>query len=389
MNAHDEERRLLTKSLLLGGCAACLAGSGMLDSLAEGVVPGPTVRTPDGSTLPFTPARWWTREEQGRVQCGLCPRECRVADRERGACGVRENRGGEYYTLVHSRPCSIHVDPVEKKPFYHVMPGASAFSLAAPGCNIECKFCQNWQIAQVRPEQVTTMELSPAGVAQLARKKGAPLVACTYTEPVVWAEYVQDIAIEAGRLGLHTLLVSNGYIQQDPLKELATVLSAVKIDLKAMTETFYKESCGGTLAPVLETLRTLRKKEVWTEIVVLVIPTLNDSEEEFRALARFVRQDLGREVPVHFTRFHPAYRLRNLPRTPVATLEKARDIAMAEGLHFAYVGNVPGHPGNHTYCPKCGEIVIRRLGMSVAANTLRNGACPSCGHPIPGLWRKR
>jgi pyruvate formate lyase activating enzyme len=334
----------------------------------------------------MTPARWWKEVDGGRIECGLCPKKCRVADLERGACGVRENRGGKYYTLVHSRPCSLNLDPIEKKPFNHVLPGTRSLSLATPGCNIECKFCQNWEIAQVRPEQVRTFELSPAKVAAIARRERAPSISCTYTEPVVWAEYVQDIALAARERKVRTLLVSNGYILEDPLIELMEVLGAVKVDLKAYTESFYEKQCGGEMKPVLEALRLLRKKGMWTEIVVLIIPTLNDSDAELTGLARFVKNDLGAEVPVHFTRFHPYFRLRNLPRTPIRTLDRAREIAMAEGLHYVYVGNVPGHPGNNTYCPKCGEAVIERMGMAVLENRMEEGGCPSCSAKIPGVW---
>ena len=354
---------------------------------AEEQLAEPKIITPAGDRLPFTPARWWKATTNGRVECALCPRSCRVADRERGACGVRENRDGRYYTLVHSRACSLHLDPIEKKPFYHLLPGTQALSLAAPGCNIECKFCQNWQIAQVRPEQLHTTHLAPKELVRLARRRGAPSIACTYTEPVVWAEYVDDIAVAAKTAGLRTLLVSNAYIQSEALAELLPHLGAIKVDLKAMRERFYRESCAGSLQEVLDALRQIHKAGCWLEIVMLVIPTLNDSREELRDLARFVRDELSPEVPVHFTRFHPAYRLQNLPRTPITTLELAREIALGEGLHYAYIGNVPGHPGNHTYCPSCGELLIRRLGLALAEMRLINGACPICSHAIPGLWR--
>jgi pyruvate formate lyase activating enzyme len=383
----DLQRRRLLQGLMAGGCAACLAGAGALvPALAQDRAEGRSLLTRKMGDLQLHPARWWKELEGLRVECGLCPRKCRVADLERGACGVRENHGGRYYTLVHSRPCSIHVDPIEKKPFNHVLPGTPSLSLATAGCNIECKFCQNWEIAQVRPEQVSAYELRPEQAAALARQYRAPTIACTYTEPVVWAEYVHDIAVAARRAGVRTVLVSNGYILEQPLDDLIEVLGAVKIDLKAYTERYYKEVCGGELKPVLDTLRRLRSKGMWTEIVVLIVPTLNDSEDEIRGLARFVRRDLGAEVPVHLTRFHPSYRIKNLPRTPVATLERARDIAMAEGLQFVYLGNIPGHPGNSTYCPRCGEVVIRRVGMAVVENRLAGGRCAVCRHPIPGIW---
>ncbi len=387
MKPPDLDRRLLLQGLIAGGCAASLGQFGTLRSaLAQDQAAGPSLVGSAGSDLPLTPARWWKELDGLRVECELCPKKCRVADLERGACGVRENRQGKYYTLVHSRPCSVHVDPIEKKPFNHVLPGTPSLSLATPGCNIECKFCQNWEIAQVRPEQVRTSELRPEGVAELAMRYRAPTIACTYTEPVIFSEYVYDIAVAARGSNVLTVLVSNGFILEKPLDDLIEVLGAVKVDLKAYSEKFYKDVCGGELKPVLDALRRLRKKNMWTEIVVLIVPTLNDGEEEIRSLARFVRGDLGPEVPVHFTRFHPSYRIKNLPRTPVATLERARDIAMAEGLQFVYLGNVPGHRGNNTYCPGCGEIVIRRVGMALMENRLTSGHCSSCHRSIPGVW---
>ncbi len=387
MIRNDPQRRLFLQGLLAGACAACLPDVGVVrPSFAQDQSLGPSLIAPEGGELPLTPARWWKEVEGGRVECGLCPRKCRVADLERGACGVRENRGGKYYTLVHSRPCTIHLDPVEKKPFNHVLPGTSSLSLATPGCNFECHFCQNWEIAQVRPEQAPTFPLRPEEVVAMARKYAAPTIACTYTEPVIYAEYVYDIAAAARKAGIRTIMVSNGFIQQEPLDDLIGVLGAVKIDLKAYTEKFYKEVCGGELKPVLDTLRRLRKKKMWTEIVVLVVPTLNDGEAELRDLARFVRNDIGSDVPIHFTRFHPGYRIKNLPPTPVATLEKARDIAVAEGLQYVYIGNVPGHPGNNTYCPRCKQLLIRRVGMAMTENRLVVGRCPSCHLEIPGIW---
>jgi pyruvate formate lyase activating enzyme len=383
----DPGRRRLLQGLFAAGCTACLAGSGALRSaLAQDASVGPSLLKVSRSDLPYHPARWWKEAGDLRVECGLCPKKCRVADVERGACGVRENRGGKYYTRVYGRPCSLHIDPIEKKPLNHVLPGTQSFSLATPGCNFECKFCQNWEIAQARPEQVPTFELAAEQVALLASQYSTPTISCTYTEPVVYSEYVYDIAAAAKKAGIRTLIISNGFYLEEPLKDLMEVLGAVKVDLKAYSEKFYKEVCGGELKPVLETLRRLRKHGTWTEIVVLIVPTLNDGEEEIRGLARFVRNDLGPEVPVHFTRFHPQYRLQNLPGTPVSTLERAREIAMAEGLQFVYLGNVPGHPGNNTWCPRCKEMLIRRIGMSTDENRLKQGKCPKCQLAIPGIW---
>ena len=331
-------------------------------------------------------ASWYRKLPDRRVECQLCPRACQVADQERGGCGVRENRGGVYYTLVHSLPCTVHLDPIEKKPFFHVLPGERALSWATAGCNVECKFCQNWKISQFRPEQVASFGATPEELARQARAAGARLLSATYTEPVVFWEYVRDAARAARFLGVRTTVVSNGYISEQPLKEVLPHLAAVKVDLKSFRESFYREVVRGELKPVLRTLEIVRASGVWLEIVVLLIPTLNDSEAEIRDLARWVRANLGPEVPLHFTRFHPTYRLTNLPPTPVATLERAHAITRAEGLDFVYLGNLPGHPAAHTLCPGCGERLIERAGFTVRENRLRRGACPTCSRPIPGLW---
>jgi pyruvate formate lyase activating enzyme len=220
----------------------------------------------------------------------------------------------------------------------------------------------------------------------MAKERLSSAVACTYSEPVVWAEYVYDIAAVAKANGLHFLMVSNGFIQAQPMRELASVLSAIKIDLKAFTESFYREQCRGELRPVLDTIRLVARSKTWLEVVTLLIPGLNDRESDVRALARFVRDEAGVEVPLHFTRFSPAYRMVNVPSTPTSTLERARDAAIAEGLHFVYVGNVVGHPGNHTYCPGCKALVIKRSGLSLSDNRLIAGRCVNCGRTIPGLW---
>jgi pyruvate formate lyase activating enzyme len=382
MTEPELHRRQLLVALASGAAAVCCPRLAFAQDESLGI----PLESGPAAGLSAQPARWWKSAGELRIECQLCPNKCRVADRERGTCGVRENRDGKYYTLVYGRPCAMHIDPVEKKPFFHVLPGTNALSLAAPGCNIQCKFCQNWEISQVRPEQVKTYVKSPESIVEAARRFGSPTVACTYSEPVVWSEYVFDIAAATKKAGLRTLMVSNGFIEPGAMNDLCGVLGAVKIDLKAMTEKFYKEQCVGKLAPVLDTLRLLVKRQIWTEIVTLVIPGLNDSEQEARELARFVKKDLGPDVPVHFTRFHPSYRLQNLPSTPVATLTRARDIAIAEGLHYVYVGNVPGHPGNNTYCPGCKRLLIRRISMTTLENRIQSGHCPDCKRPIAGIW---
>ncbi len=372
-----------------------LAGGGALASAAAGslvqLTPRPaeayrTGQRVEGGPIEGIEASWWKRLDGNRVECGLCPRKCRVADRERGTCGGRENRGGTYHSLVWGLACALHVDPVEKKPFFHVHPGKTALSYATAGCNVECKFCQNWEISQFRPEQVGSIWIPPEAMVRAARRAGAPLVAATYSEPVIFWEYVRDVSREARKAGIRSLVVSNGYIQEKPLLEVLPLLEAYKVDLKSFREPFYRDVVRGHLKPVLDTLVRIRTVGVWLEIVVLIIPTLNDSEAEARDLARWVKTNLGPSVPVHFTRFHPTYRLTNLPPTPVATLDRLWRLAKAEGLEFVYVGNVPGHPGESTYCPGCGARLIHRVGFRILENRLKKGRCPECGRVIPGRW---
>jgi len=331
-------------------------------------------------------ARFYDKLPYKKIKCKLCPRECVIDDRERGYCGVRENRGGVYYSLVHSRVCSAHIDPIEKKPFFHFMPGSLAFSLATAGCNVNCKMCQNWEISQSRPEQVRNTYAPPKMVAQAARQNSCPVIAYTYSEPVVFYEYVMDTADAGHAAGVKSVVVTGGYIQEEPLKQMSRKVDAIKVDLKAYSEKFYQEVVNGELKPVLNALVTLRKQGVWNEIVYLVIPTLNDSDAEFKGLARWVKSELGLDVPLHFSRFHPEYLLKNLPPTPVPTLERAKAICDAEGLHYVYIGNVPGHPAESTYCPKCRRAVVERAGFTVLATRLNKGKCQFCQQTIPGVW---
>ena len=331
-------------------------------------------------------AKFYQKLPNKKIKCKLCPRECTVGDRERGYCGVRENRGGTYYTLVHSRICAAHIDPIEKKPLFHYLPGTLAFSLATAGCNVNCKFCQNWDISQVRPEQVPADYAPPKLVAELAKQRNCPTIAYTYSEPVVFSEYLMDAADAGHEAGIRSVVVSNGYMQEESLKTAYGKMDAVKIDLKAFTESYYKDVVVGELKPVLDSLVTLRKMNKWTEIVYLVVPTLNDSDAEFGALARWIKSNLGVDVPVHFTQFHPEYLLKNLPITPVPTLERAKAIADAEGLHYVYIGNVPGHPAQNTYCPKCHRMLVERVGFTPSQMLIRKGSCPFCQEPIPGVW---
>lgn len=368
-NRHCSRREFMKAAgLAAAGCAVC-----------RGAVAATAADVPHE-------ASYWDVVEGSTVRCLLCPWQCVVADGQRGKCEVRENRGGKYYSLVYGHPCAAHNDPIEKKPFFHVYPGSRAFSIATVGCNIECKFCQNWDIAQKRPEQAPTPFVTPDQIVEAAVAARSKTVAYTYSEPTIYYEYMRDVAKAAKAAGLANIVVSNGFIAEKPLKDLAPLLTAMKVDFKAFSTTFYEDVCGGQLEPVKETLKRLAGSGVWFEIVVLVIPTLNDDADETKRMAAWIVKELGPDVPLHFTRFHPNYKLRNLPPTPPETVIKARAIAMAEGVHYVYTGNMPGGEGDNTFCPKCKTMVLSRIGQTVLSDALAHGQCPKCGHPIPGVW---
>jgi len=322
------------------------------------------------------------------VLCTLCPQACQVAPGQRGACRVRQNVGGRYHTLVYGNPCAVHVDPIEKKPFFHVLPGSRSFSLATAGCNFSCRFCQNWEISQQGPEETINMELSPFRAVSEALAAGSASLASTYVEPTIFMEYMLDLGRQCHERGLLKVMHSNGYVNPEPLDQLIKVLDAACIDLKSARDEFYARICGGRLAPVQATLRTLVKAKVHTEIVHLMIPTLNDDPAETKQIIRFVRDELSPEVPLHFTRFYPLYKLQNLPPTPIDVLERARQTALDMGLKFVYLGNVPGHAGENTHCPGCQALVISRRGLALKQNRLKDGRCPECGRTIPGIWQR-
>ncbi|GBE27758.1 pyruvate formate lyase-activating enzyme 1 [bacterium BMS3Bbin03] len=331
-------------------------------------------------------AQFYKKLEHGKIRCHICPRKCEVDNMERGFCGNRENRDGTYYVLAYGNPCAAHIDPIEKKPFFHFLPGTQAFSIATAGCNLVCKFCQNWQISQFRPEQTENIFLPPDKAAGIAKERRITSIAYTYAEPVVFYEYMYDTSIEARRNGVKSVMVSAGFINPDPMRKLVKKLDAVKIDLKAFTEKYYQEVCSAELKPVLQTLEVLKDEKIWFEIVYLVVPTLNDSREEVRNMSRWIMKTLGPDVPLHFSRFYPQYMLKNLPPTPVSTLETLRKTAMDEGIDYVYIGNVPGNKAESTYCPHCGKRLIYRIGYQVIENKIKNGACPYCRTKIPGVW---
>lgn len=378
-------REFLKEALQVGGL---LAVPGAISWLIAHQPPPGTFRAMTASANPLVrEARWWKTACAG-VQCTLCPFQCFLPEGHRGICNVRQNVGGRLMTLVYAQAVSIHVDPIEKKPVHHLLPGTTAYSLATVGCNLRCAFCQNWEISQALPEHAIGALRAPAQIVQAALAAGSASVAYTYAEPTVFYEYVHDTATLAKQAGLHNVMVSAGYINPEPLRELAPLMDVVKIDLKGFNESFYRRVVKGELRFVLRTLRELRRLNTLVEIVNLVVPTMNDNPREIQAMCQWITREMGPDTPLFFSRFTPKYRLQNLPPTPVETLERAYAIAKEAGLRYVYLGNVPGHPTESTYCPTCGRVMVGRYGYAVTAYHLAPGGfCPFDGTRIPGIWR--
>jgi len=321
------------------------------------------------------------------VKCELCPHGCVLSEGQRGICRVRGNYGGKLYTVAYGNPCAVNVDPIEKKPFFHFYPAQQAFSLATAGCSLRCQYCQNWQISQSAPEDTENMDLPPEQIAAVCRQNDVSIVAYTYSEPMAYYEYMLDSATLTHEAGLLNVVISSGHVNPTPLRRLCEVVDAIKIDLKGFDADFYRTVCGAELDNILRTIQIIAATDVHLEIVNLVVPTLNDDLDQLQAMADWLLANVGPDVPVHFSRFMPQYRLQNLPQTPTETLEAARNIALETGLRFVYLGNVPGHEGNNTYCPNCGNLLIERNGFWVVAYHLTEaGHCEYCDTPIPGIW---
>jgi pyruvate formate lyase activating enzyme len=319
------------------------------------------------------------------VQCELCPNGCVLENEQHSRCRTRMNKDGKLYSIVYGKPCAVHVDPIEKKPFFHFLPGSTAFSIATAGCVLSCKFCQNWQISQAKPEDTDTYDLPPEKVVKAAIRYESKSITYTYTEPTVFYEYMYDTAVLAKKSGIRNTMHSCGYINEKPLRKLSKYLSAADIDLKSFTEDFYNRICGGSLKPVLHSLAVLREEGIWLEVTNLVIPTLNDNIKTIGEMSRWMVKNLGADVPLHFSRFFPNYKLNNLPPTPVGTLTDARKAAMDAGLKFVYIGNIR-HEAESTFCPHCKKLLIERIGYFVKRDNIVNGKCKFCGTPIPGVW---
>lgn len=341
----------------------------------------------DRAAGPFeADSRFWIPLQDKGTQCFICPLHCRLKPGETCFCRTRSNLDGRLITKAYNNPCVLTIDPVEKMPLSHVLPGTSTLSLAVGGCNLRCLYCQNWQQSQAKPETLDTFDLPREKAVDGAARRNCPTIAYTYTEPVAFYEYMRDVAEFAKSKGIRNVCASAMFIEKEPLRAVTKHFDAFSVSLKAFDEKFYDKVLGIRLQPVLDAIVELKAQKVWTEVVTLVIPTYNDDFARIREQAKWHRRNLGEDTPLHFGRFTPEYRLKDLPRTPAETLERCRDIAREEGLKHVYIFNLSPHEGNHTYCPGCGAVAIERLGFRIVENAMKGSACGKCGAAIPGVW---
>jgi pyruvate formate lyase activating enzyme len=322
-----------------------------------------------------------------KIQCELCPKMCLIEPGQSGECRVRINIDGVLRTVVYGYPCSLHIDPVEKKPLFHFLPSSIILSIATVGCNLHCKNCQNWEISQANPEDVSAEYWPSERLIEATKHYQCPSLAYTYTDPIIYYEYTYDTAKLARSAGIRNVLVTAGYINKEPWKRLLEHVDVANIDLKGITDDFYRQVCSATLKPVQDALILAKAAGVLVEVTNLVIPTLNDKPEQIRELVRWIKINLGADTPLHFSGFFPRYKMRNLPPTSLKTLEMARQIGISEGMNYVYIGNMASKEGQNTYCPGCKIPLIERSGYTILQNRLRQGHCPSCGKEIYGVWK--
>ena len=334
------------------------------------------------------PAFRFKKMANDRVVCGICPQRCLLSPGDRSVCRSKANIDGTLYTLAYGNPCAVNIDPVEKKPLYHFLPGSRVFSLAVAGCNFRCLNCQNWQISQFKPEQVHHRELMPDKAVAEAQQTDCHAIAYTYSEPITFFEYMLAISSRAKSIGLKNLWISNGYINQEPLQALCRVLHGANVNLKAYSDQIYRQLNGGRLDPVLKTFQTLDKEGVHFEITNLIVPEYTDDEEMVKQMCDWILNHVGPDYPLHFLRFFPRYKLDRLAPTPISVLVRFRELAIAEGIHYVYLGNVPGHEGNHTFCHQCKRLIIERRGYHLPQYHLTGNQCRFCETVIPGVWEK-
>ncbi len=341
----------------------------------------------DSQQEKFKLADWWEPADNSKLLCTLCPRYCTIGEGQSGFCYIRKNIGGKLYSIGYGRPTGFAIDPIEKKPLNHFLPGSEILSFGTAGCNLGCKFCQNWSISKARLDSVNSLEASPEDVVNLARKYGVPSIAFTYNDPVIFGEYVIDISRIAREKGIKNVMVTAGYIDKNARKDVYKYIDAANVDLKAFTEMFYHKLTFSHLQHVLDTLIWLKNEtDVWFEITTLLIPGENDSEEETKRMCEWILHNLGTDVPLHFTAFHPDFKMTNRHATPAATLREARNTALEMGIRYCYVGNIRDHKGQNTYCPTCKNVLIERDWHSVINYNLNINTCPNCGTEIPGKF---
>ncbi len=391
-NPHDEARRRFLKQCFIGGCGAALGAYTWWDLFVEGGNSGLRVGfhndSPEHLDAMAQEARYYKKvviNGKTCVHCQLCPHQCILSDNDRGFCRTRVVKNQTLYTLAYGNPCAVHIDPVEKKPLNHFLPGTMTLSLATAGCNLRCLNCQNWDISQSRPEDSSAQVLPPEKLVQTALSQNTPSLSYTYSDPIAFYEYAYDTSLKARENNLRNILVTAGYFQPQPLKDLCRLIDAAHVDLKSFNDDFYKKVCGATLKPVLQSLEILRQQGVWVEIIRLVVPKLSDDLNDIGRMCRWIVQNLGPDVPLHLSRFYPAYKLSMLPPTSVKKLSQAQQIAQAEGLHYVYIGNVPQLSQQNTVCPSCRGVVLERNGYQVVSNRIREGKC-GCGYAIAGVW---
>jgi len=330
--------------------------------------------------------RYYDKLPDKKIQCHVCPLNCTLKPSETCFCRTRTNHAGTLYNHAYNCPCVLNVDPIEKTPLHHFLPGSKALAIGLAGCNMRCLYCQNWQVSQDQPVNTLNMKLTAADAVARLTSQSLPVLAFTYTEPVSYLEYALETATAVRTAGGKAIMASGAFVSAEPLREMCKQLDGMALALKGFSEEFYLKVCGVKFEPILKALETAKASGRWLELTTLVVPTYNDAPKDIREMCRWVVKNLGPDVPLHFGRFVPEYKLRKLPQTPVRTLEECRDIALGEGIHFVYISNVAPHEGNHTYCPGCKRVLIRRVGLRILENHLQRGSCPGCRRAIPGVW---
>ena len=386
----DFGRRTFVKRVLIGGVSAAISTKAFADLLLRKRhgAQGRAAKENNEMGKYSKEALYWEArdDEAGKVHCLLCPHYCTLGENERGRCRTRQANNGKLYTMAYGNACSAYLDPVEKKPLNHFLPGTSILSIATGGCNLRCPNCQNWEISQAKPEDVATYDLPPDKVVASAQAKNIPSIAYTYTDPVAYYEYAYDTARIAKERGIKNVLVTAGYINQEPLKDICKYIDAAHVDLKGFSEDFYRQYPRARLKPVLETIESMKALGVWVELIHLMITNLTDKAKEIAEMCKWIVKTVGPDVPIHFSRFHPAHQMLNRPLTEMNALLAAYDTAKQAGLNYVYIGNVATDKGQHTYCPDCKQPVIERQGYTIIANRLIDGRCP-CGTKVAGIWR--